>query len=178
MSLPHPITIAQQANQIGTWLSEQSQGSGASVELLANQRHLWESIYSMAVDGKPKILICFDGETSRGGFPQRNTMHRVDRNWVCVVMRGHGFDHTGLNEPKVPLPTAFYDDCEAVRDLIRRMTSISEEYPLDYVGMKPLPGVAQPGMANAFLDGYIISFTTANDLPAVTTLAPGEDPET
>ena len=175
MSLPHPLTIAQQANQIGTWLSEQSQGSGASVELLANQRHLWESIYSMAVDGKPKILICFDGETSRGGFPQRNTLHRVDRNWVCVVMRGHGFNHA-MNQGEPELPTAFYDDCEAVRDLIRRMTSISEEYPLDYVGMKPLPGVAQPGMANAFLDGYILSFTTANDLGAITTTAPGQEP--
>ena len=177
MSLPAMISISAQANQIGQWLTEQTQGSGASVELLANQRHLWELIYSMAVDGNPKILVCFDGETSRGSFNERNLLYRVDRAWVVVVMRGHGFDHSGMNEPKVPLATAFYDDCEGVRDLLRRMTSVSEE-PLDYVSMKPLPGVAQPGMANVFLDGYVISFTTANDLPAVTNLAPGEDPET
>lgn len=175
MSLPRRVSISEQANQIGSWLAEQSSGSGAVVELLANQRHLWESIYSMVVDGTPKILVCFDGETSRGGASQRNTLYRVDRNWVCVVMRGHGFKH-GMNMPEDDLPTAFYDDCEAVRDLIRRMIGISEE-PLDYVGMKPLPGVAQPGNANTFLDGYILSFTTANDIPAITNQAPDYDSE-
>lgn len=170
MSLPARMTIAQQANAIGAWLSEQTADSGATVEVLANQRHLWETIFTTATDSAPKLLICFDGETSRGSFNERNLLYRVDRAWVVVVMRGHGFDH-GMNEVKPGLPSAFYDDCEAVRDLIRRMTGISED-PLDYVSMKPLPGVAQPNMANVFLDGYVISFTTANDLRAITTEAP------
>lgn len=176
MSLPGLIKISDQANQIGSWLADQSQGSGAVVEVLANQRHLWEKIFDMSADSSPRLLICFDGETSRGGFNERNLLYRVDRAWVVVVMRGHGFDH-GMNEQKPGLPTLFYDDCEAVRDLLRRMTGISEE-PLDYVSMKPLPGIAQPGMANVFLDGYILSFTTANDLPAITKAAPGADEET
>jgi hypothetical protein len=41
--------------------------------------------------------------------------------------------------------------------------------------MKPLPGVAQPNMANLWLDGYVLTFTTANDIPAITTIAPGTD---
>lgn len=176
MSLPRMVSISEQANMIGSWLAENSMGSGAVVEILANQRHLWEAIFSMSVDGAPRILICFDGETSRGSFNERNLLYRVDRAWVVVVMRGHGFDH-GMNQPTPELSTAFYDDCESVRDLIRRIISISEE-PLDYVSMKPLPGVAQPNIANVFLDGYVISFTTANDLGAITTVAAGQEPET
>jgi transketolase C-terminal domain/subunit len=60
---------------------------------------------------------------------------------------------------------------EAVRDLLRRITGVSGEV-IDYVSMKPLPGIAQPNMANVFLDGYVITFTTANDIPAITNQAP------
>lgn len=158
---------------LGKWLSEQTSASGATVDVLANQRHLWEVIFAMTADSAPKILICFDGETSRGSFNLRNTLHRVDRQWVVVVMQGHGFDH-GQNEPKNGRATAFYDDCEAVRQLVRRLKSLSEE-EVDYVSMKPLPGVAQPNMANIFLDGYVLTFTTAQDIPAITTIAPGTD---
>jgi hypothetical protein len=176
MSLPARLKISQQANMIGVWLEEQSSGSGAVVEILANQRHLWEKIFAMSTDAKPRILICFDGETARGG-QERNTLHRVDRSWVVVVMRGHGFDHgMAAQVPAEALTTAFYDDCESVRDLCRRMIGLSEE-SIDYVTMRPLPGVAQPNMANVFLDGYVITFTTANDIPAITRLAPGQDPE-
>lgn len=178
MALPTRLKISQQANKLGVWLTEATEGTGATVEVLANQRHLWETIFSMATDDAPKILICFNGETSRGGFNQRNTLHRVDREWVIVVMRGHGFQHHAMNvdQPTEGQPTAFYDDCEAVRELCRRCTGISEEV-IDYVSMKPLPGVAQPQAANVFLDGYVITFLTANDIPAITNLAPGQEPE-
>lgn len=171
------ISIAQQANQIGVWLTEQTQGSEAVVDIVANQRHLWEAVFSMATNTKPRILICFNGETARGGFNERNTLCRVDREWVVAVMRGHGFKHAmNKDEPKENLATSFYDDCEAIRQLLRRMTSISAE-PLDYSTMKPLPGIAQPGTANVFLDGYLITFTAASDIPALTNLAPGQDSE-
>lgn len=177
MALPTSIKISDQANQLGTWLSEQTQAAGVTVEIMENQRKLWQKIFDASVDGAPHILICFNGETSRGGFNERNTLHRVDREWVVVILRGRGFKH-GLNDevPKDGLSTRFYDDIEAVRQLIRRMTSISEEV-LDYVSMKPLPGIAQPNMANVFLDGYVLTFTTANDIPAITNLAPGQESE-
>jgi len=166
------MKISTQANALGSFLTDNTSGSGAVVEIMANQRHLWEAVFAMATEGTPRILICFDGETSRGGFNERNTLNRVDRQWVVVVMRGHGFKHSmAQQEPLDGLETAFYDDCEAVRDLLRRVTGISAE-PIDYVSMKPLPGVAQPNMANVFLDGYVITMTTANDIPAITNQAP------
>jgi len=166
------IKISTQANAIGSFLEEQTSGSSAVVEVLANQRHLWEHVFAMSTDGAPRILICFNGETARGGFNERNTLVRVDREWVVVVMQGHGFTHS-LNQqvPEDGLSTVFYDDCEAVRDLLRRITGVSGEV-IDYVSMKPLPGIAQPNMANVFLDGYVITFTTANDIPAITNQAP------
>jgi hypothetical protein len=174
MALPRSLKISEQANKLGSFLAHETEEAGALVEVLANQRHLWETIFGMATDSDPRILICFNGETSRGGFNERNTLCRVDREWVVVVMRGHGFKHA-MNEtsPKEGLTTLFYDDCEAVRQLIRRCIGISEEV-IDYVSMKPLPGVAQPQAANVFLDGYVITFLTANDIPAITNTAPGQ----
>jgi hypothetical protein len=48
------------------------------------------------------------------------------------------------------------------------MLSISEEFPIDYVGIDPMPGVPALGNAgNVFIDGYSISWGTANDIPGI-----------
>jgi hypothetical protein len=91
-------------------------------------------------------------------------------------MRGHGFENRMAKTSNTQTDD-FYSACEELRDRIRVMLDVSEEFPVDYVGMTPLPGVAQPGNANVFLDCYQIEFQTANDLFAVVTTAPGEDGE-
>jgi len=177
MALPRMVSLKDQANMIGNYLATQLAPSGAQVKILSNQRKMWQFIFDMTTSSKPLVLVCFNGETSRGGVNQRNTLHRVDREWIVVVMEGVGFE-VDFNKtiPKEGKIVSFYDACEFIRQSCRQITSISEE-PVDYVGMKPLPGVAQPNMANVFLDGYVITFLTANDIPAITNLAPGQDPE-
>lgn len=176
MSLPAPISITNQANMLGKWLDEWVAPRGGVTKILANTRHLWEEIYGQSTDSQPRVLIIYMGEDSRGGFNERNTLHRVDRQWSVVVMRGHGFDNA-MNKTEPGIQTTFYDDVETIRELIRCLTSMSEEEPIDYKAIRPLPGVAQPNMANVFLDGYSIEFSTANDIPAITRLAPGQDSE-
>lgn len=170
------MAISTQAQYIGAWLDEWVAPREGKTKVLANIRHLYEEVYGMATDQAPRVLICFMGADARGGFNERNTLDREDRQWSVVVLRGHGFKHPGVSEPTNGLPTAFYDDVEEIRGLCRRLTGISSE-PIDYKGIRPLPGVAQPGTANIFLDGYSIEFSTATDIPAITATAPGQDPE-
>lgn len=170
-------SISDQANMIAAKLDGWVGPRGGQVKVMANTRHLWEEVYSYAIVDNPKVLVCFNRERSRGSEQLRNTLHRVDRNWLVVVMRGHGFVNK-MAKTDVTQTDDFYTACEELRDSIRVITSISEEFPIDYVGMSPLPGAAVPGMANVFLDSYQIEFNTANDIAEIVMLAPGQDAET
>ena len=170
------MAISMQAQLIGAWLDDWAAPRGGKTKVLANIRHLYEEVYSMSQDQAPRILICFMSADARGGFNERNTLDREDRQWTVVVLRGHGFRHPGVSEATPGLPTAFYDDVEEIRNRCRRLIGISSE-PIDYKGIKPLPGIAQPGTANIFLDGYSVEFSTATDIPAITATAPGQTPD-
>jgi hypothetical protein len=170
MSLPAIASISDCANMIAEQCALWVEPLGGTVKVMANIRHLWEEVYSASTTDKPKVLVVFNRERSRGSEQLRNYLHRVDRNWLVVIMRGHGFEN---RMPKTDTDTDdFYSACETLRDRIRVIVSISEENPLDYVGMGPLPGVAVPGTANVFLDAYQIEFNTANDIAAVVMEAP------
>lgn len=165
--LSSPPSVATQAQHIGSQLATWAEPKGGEVRIMANMRHLWEHI--MMASDKPRILVCFTGEVSRGGN-EMNTLHRVDRSWSVVVIRGHGFDPdptaegaTNAGEPV----DAFYDNVETVRDLVRVITSISEEFPVEYRAIKPVAGAAPTPASNVFMDAYEITFTTANDIPGI-----------
>ena len=168
------ISISDIANMIAAQLDSWVSANGGEVKIMANTRHLWEEVYKRAVDDKPGVLICFNRERSRGSEQLRNNLHRVDRNWLVVVMRGHGFDNK-MAKTDAAQGDDFYTVCEELRDKVRVIASITEEVPVDYVDMSPLPGAAVPAMANVFLDGYKLEFNTANDIAAVVMTAPGQD---
>lgn len=167
-------SISDQANMIAQQLETWVTANGGEVKIMANTRHLWEEVYKRALDDKAAVLICFNRERSRGSEQLRNNLHRVDRNWLVVVMRGHGFENR-MAKTDAGMLDDFYTACEEIRDKIRVIISISEEFPVDYVGMTPLPGVAQPGNANVFADAYQIEFNTANDIAAVVLDDPGAE---
>lgn len=171
--LTPPPTIAQQTNIIGLQCKDFADPRGGKVELMENMRKLWETVYDVSSSQEPRVLVCFNGETSRGAFAVANTQHRVDRSWIIVILRGKGFtaatteakgfgNTDGVTEP-------FLKSIETLRDMIRVILNVSEEFPLDYKGMKPLPGVAPTNSGNAFIDGYSLEFSSANDLLDVQT---------
>ena len=166
MSLSAPISITNQAQQIGAVLASWAEPLGGTVKVMANMRHLWEEIYLLTET--PRVLVCFTGETARGSFNEANTLHRVDRSWIVVVLRGHGF-RNAMSEPgpTIKEEQPFYDCVESVRDLLRTIVVISEEFPIDYKTTRPLPGSGPSQQANVFLDAYAIEFSTANDIPAI-----------
>ena len=111
----------------------------------------------------PRILICYNGEQSRGSFEQIARWHRVDRSWLVAVTKGRGYysqrGDTLSNHLNVEMP--LFDVVENVRDVVRFMETISEETPMpDYRGIKPMQ------LGNLVVDGYLIEITTANDIPS------------
>lgn len=171
-----PPTILQQANIIGLQCRTFTDPRGGTVKLLENMRKLWEEIY-IASDS-PRILICFNGEQARGAFSVSNTLHRVDRSWIVVIIKGKGFNAVedsgkGAGSQVVGVAEPFLTSIEKLRETLRVLINISEEFPIDYKSIKPLPGIAPGNTANVFIDGYAIEFSTANDIPDIVTELPG-----
>lgn len=165
MPLASPPSILTQSAHIGQRLQEWATARGGLVEVMPTMAKLWERAYS-AMSGQPTILVCFEREQIRGPFAEQDYWHRVDRQWVVVVLRGKGF--TDIHGEPQANEQEFYNDAENVRDQIRTILSISEEFPLNYKGMESLLVQTRPGAANTFLDGYAMRFSTANDLYEVT----------
>ena len=55
----------------------------------------------------------------------------------------------------------FYDVVEEVRELLRTITNISEEFPIDYKRISPMTS------GNKALDSYGIEFSCASDIPTI-----------
>lgn len=163
MSLPAPITIREEAELIKAQMEIYTQPRGGKVKILANMRHLWEEIFQQ--DDAPRVLICYNGETARGEYDGgiKTNMRRVDRSWQVVVMRGHGFDNL-LPGGERSGKEDFYDSVETVRDGIRALQTISEEFPVNYRSIRPMPNAAPTQTANIFMDAFVIEFNTANDI--------------
>lgn len=169
------MTAEWQAEFTKAWLETWVVPRGGYVKVLANPKHLWEEMY--LADERPRVLIVCNGEISRGGFNQANTLHRVDRQWIVAVLRGHGFVNMvseGQGQPDTPgAIDPFLKQVQILRDKCRVMVNITEEAPIDYKGFEPLPSIAPYGNSgNVFLDGYLIRYSTANDIAAVTSIDP------
>ena len=167
-SLTSPVTAAGQASTIASYIEEQfAQPRGGVVKIMESMWHLWEEILS-ATD-TPRVLVCCTGENPRGSFAEQDQWCRVDRQWTVAVVYGRGFrnlmpDAEG-NPPGVS--ETMTASVEALRDCIRVINSVSEEFPVNYKGWKNLPAVARPGTANVFVAGALIELSTANDIPQI-----------
>ena len=164
--LAQPPSISQQAQQIVDLLKPYAQKSGGFADVVSNLQMLWAQA-SMAND-RPRILVCYNGEQIRGDFAVAAFNHRVDRQWIVAITRGRGWN---INRGDSLYKTAgnadpFYDVVEEVRELIRTMVGISEEWPLDYKRLSPMAS------GNKALDSYAIEFSTANDIPGITLTNP------
>jgi len=159
-------TIKENAAVIKQQLESYAVPRGGKVKVLANMRHVWEEIFQL--DDAPRILICYTGENARGEYAGGNriNMHRVDRQWTVIVMRGHGF--TNLVDGVADGKEDFYDSVETIRDGCRvLMQLVTEDDFVDFKTIRPLPGLAPTQTANVFMDGYAIEFATSADIPEI-----------
>ena len=91
--LPALLSISQQAQQLSDVLLPYAAKSGGDAQIVSNLQMLWMQA-SMAND-RPRILICYNGEQSRGEFSVAAANHRVDRQWIVAVTRGRGWSASG-----------------------------------------------------------------------------------
>jgi hypothetical protein len=162
MPLSVPPSISQQAAQIQQLLSPWAVAAGGSAEVVSNLQMMWNQ--ATMDTQKPRLLIVYNGETIRGEFAVAAFNHRVDRQWIVAVTRGRGWNANRGDSLYKTVGNAdpFYDVIEEVRELIRSMIGISEEFPVDYKRISPMSS------ANKALDAYGIEFSTANDIPGIT----------
>lgn len=156
------MKISEIANTLKGNIENFAQSRGGVVTIASNVRDMWETAFKSSE--KPRIIIAYAGEQIRGEFSVAALIHRVDRDWFVAVTRGRTFTvprGKGLTE-SVQNAEAFYDVVEAVRDLIRTSVSITEELQPDFKAIRPMD------LGNGLVvDGYVIEFSTANDLPNV-----------
>lgn len=153
-------------NKLGQWATTR----GGSAEVVVNQQHLWEEL--LVVVNKPRILIWFSGAVPR--LMEEPDCRREDRAFSVVVVRGQGFVDPVSGGDQVP----FVEQLELIRDEVRSMLGISDENefpPVHYHGIKTMPSLLPNATANAFMDAMSLEFTTANDIPEITRVAPGTD---
>jgi len=164
MSLPKPPLISQQSLQIVTQINNYlttAQLSGKCVAT-SNLRDMWEQ--ASQGNNSALVYVCWSGDSPRGPSAISRWTHRVDREWAILVKRGRGFYSTrgdSLNQTKgneIP----FYDIVEGVRDSMRQILSISEEGLVEFNNIRPWQ------LGNTVLDAYLMTFTTSNDMPTIT----------
>ena len=160
MPLTAPVSISNQAGQIALVLQGYAQSAGGVADVVSNLRDLW--FQASQSSQKPRILICYNGESARGDFSVANYNHRVDRQWIVAVTRGRGWlANRGDSLYKTTTQDPLYDVVEEVRELLRCMIGISEEFPIDFKRISPM------NSQNKALDAYAIEFSTANDIPEI-----------
>lgn len=167
-----PPAISEQKALLEQVLTAYAQQfTGATVSRVPTMAKLWMEVYSVST--KPRFVFCCAGETARGAFSQANTLHRVDRRWSVAILRG-----TGWGLQAAPGEVDFDDLLEEVRDyVLRSLWGLTEEPPIDYKNWTPIPpNLAAGQAANTFIEGAIIEFSTANDLPAITAPTPPPTP--
>lgn len=168
MPLAALLKISEQAVIMRDQLNEWANPKGGRCVIMATQRHIWEELADLTTaannEGPRLMLICSGADLRLLGEPD---CRREDRHWQLVIVRGRGFYKDPLSGHAVE---PFTDSIEALRDLLRCITSVSdeEETPsLKYRGWKSLSSILPGKEASAFADGAVIDFDTANDLPLI-----------
>ncbi len=174
MPLDAPITISQQAKNLQAVLGDWASQHGGAAEVASDLKNFW--VQSGTNNDQPRILIVYTGETARGSFEKRSALDRVDRTWNVGVFRGRGFSaQRGDSLTKnVVNAIPFYDVVEQIRDMLRSILNISEEFPVEFLNIKPLSQGTQ------IVDAYVIEFVTANDIPNIYTdtfITPDPNPQ-
>lgn len=108
------------------------------------------------------VYVTWTGDTPWGPVLNAALTHRVKRDWLVGVKRGRGYQPVrGDTFSRTTSVPPFADMVDMVRNFIRAMTGISEDFGVDNVT------VTKWSQGNLVMSGRLIRFSTQNDLPAV-----------
>lgn len=133
----------------------QTQSVDGACVMVSNTREMWQLASNDSQ--KPIIYVCWGGEDPWSSNANISAVtHRVNRSWILGVKQGRGFKSNRGESLKGFIPFV-----EQVRDTMRSMLGISEDFGNDYSGIKPW------SQGSLVIDGYLITFGTKNDLPNI-----------
>ncbi len=160
------MKISQQAELIRAALDSWAASEKGKAAIVFDEMELWENMFTSV--SAPRVLLCYQGERVRGDFSVAAIMGRVDRQWVVAVTRGRGLNAERGDSLTTTKGNArpFYDLVEEARDIIRGLTGVSVESPVDFMGME---AAQRP---DALTDAYLIRFSVADDLPRIVSAPP------
>lgn len=130
---------------------------GGDCVMASNLRDMWEQASQNTE--QPLVYVCYGGESAWSSNPNISAVtYRVSRNWIIGIKQGRGHD-----QDRGESLVRFLPFVEQVRDTIRSMMGISEDIGNDFASIKPWSQGSQ------VIDGYILEFSTKNDLPPILT---------
>ncbi len=158
---------------LGQHLHDWAKERGGYAKFLPNMRHLWEEL--LEPSDVARIYPVFATEQMRAS-QALDRDYRCDRMWKVAVVKGRlGFQHPAGGT--MGDAVQFLKDVTDIRDHVRIMLGMSEEFPIDYKRTEPLESIYPTKAMNVFGDGYLITFSSANNVPEIGLQAPGTDPE-
>ena len=153
MANPNQI-ISSQLAILQQVLQEYVVSINGTVGVASNVQDLWYQ--SSQSSQKPIIYICYAGETAWSNSNLSALTHRVSRNWIVRVKQGRG-----VTARRGDTVLEFVTIVEEVRDVLRTMQGISQDFGIDYEGTKYVR------LGDSVMDAYDIAFSTKNDLPQI-----------
>jgi hypothetical protein len=128
-----------------------------SCVMVSNMREMWQ--LASEDSQKPLIYVCYGGESAWSSNANISALtYRVSRNWIIGIKQGRGY----TSDRGYSL-TNFLPFVELVRDTIRTMIGVSQDNGNDFASIEPW------SLGTQIIDGYILRFSTKNDLPQILT---------
>ncbi len=156
--------ISAQANFIVETLYDYATSRAGSVVVAINVQDLWQQSFQSSQ--KTIWYVCYAGETPWSSNANISALtHRVSRDWIVRVKQGRGYtaNRGDTLSQNVGNAGPFYNAVEHTRDLLRAMFGVSEDFGVDFQGIKPVR------LGDMVIDCYDITFSTKNDLPLILT---------
>jgi hypothetical protein len=144
------------ADQIGGLIAPY----GGLCEVVDDEDLMWRQAFQSSQ--KLMVYVTWGGDVPWGTFNLAGVTHRVVRQWILGIKRGRGYKETrGDTFSTTTSVPPFADVVGLVRDFVRTMLGISEDYGTDNVTVKKWSQGSQ------VMSGMLVTFSTQNDLPAI-----------
>lgn len=140
-----------------------AQNNAGTAVIASSIEELWTQAFNTT--DRPSVIIAYGGDEPRGPFETSAATHRGDFTIKIAVIKGRvptADRGQGLVET-VGNARPYYDLFEEARDLIRAVTNMSVEQFIDYKGSEPMN--ERPDQSGNRVDGYLLTFSCAQDYP-------------
>lgn len=135
-------------------------GTNGDCEVVDDEDMMWKQAEQSSKN--LMVYVTWVGDVPWGTMSLAGVTNRVTRQWVLGIKRGRGYTQTrGDTFSKTTNVPPFSDMVDTIRNFVRAMIGISQDYGTDNVVVKKW------SQGSEVMSGRLLTFTTQCDLPAV-----------